>query len=117
MIDPSADPSGFVEELSTEIFAQAPAAFVTLVMGDDFLQAELMGLKIDAENGLRAVRRNEGTVEALGQALKGRKTAILRRLPEGASHFTVEKLLAGAVERLLDAARGMAPPSAPGGQA
>lgn len=103
------DPSALVEEIAGELLAESPAAFTSLVMDDPFLQGEVFGLKTDAENGLRAIRDNRGTLFDLDQRLRARKTAILARLPEGHHHFTVERLLAAAIQRVLDAGREMTP--------
>ena len=96
------DPSTFVEKLTEDLIGSAPEDVQVMVVGSEPLRNQLMELQRDVREGLEAVLRG-GLIEALERRLRDRKTDIVAAAPD--HNFTIERLVARAIEDTLKAAR------------
>jgi hypothetical protein len=96
------DPSAFVEKLTNEMIEAAPPDVQVHVVSSQEIQEQLAAFQRDVLEGLQRVL-DGGDVSDLGRVLRERKTEIVARAQ--AHNFTLERLVARAIDSTLEAAR------------
>ena len=103
-MNPDLDVDRLLSDVATEIAMSADDSVKAMIFNDQRLQDEIQGLQADARKWLLSVRAGEhGAVDKLALTLRSRKTAIVAACPEHA--FSVERLVARAVQKILEASR------------
>ena len=103
-MNPDLDVDRLLSDVATEIAMSADDSVKAMIFGNQRLQDEIQGLQADARKCLLSVRAGEhGAVDKLALTLRSRKTAIVAACPEHA--FSVERLVARAVQKILEASR------------
>jgi hypothetical protein len=96
------DPSAFVDQLTDELILQAPEEVQVSAVASPVLREQLIALQQDVREGLEDVLRG-GPIDGLHDRLKARKSELVAKAP--AHNFTLERLVARAIESTMKAAR------------